>query len=122
MVINANGTLTVTQNVALEHLVDGRTPAEHDDTLALAGLITATVTITDSDGDTASDSAQIGGAVTFFDDGPSIVGIALASSVVLDETSGRRGLCGRPDQCASAAPIISATLLFGADGAAAATR
>ena len=28
VVINANGTLTVTQNVALEHLVDGSTPAD----------------------------------------------------------------------------------------------
>ena len=71
VVINADGTLTVTQNVALEHLVDGSTPAAHNDTLGLAGLITATVTITDADGDTDSDSAQIGGAVTFFDDGPS---------------------------------------------------
>ena len=33
VVINANGTLTVTQNVALEHLVDGSTPADHNDTL-----------------------------------------------------------------------------------------
>ena len=72
VVINADGTLTVTQNVALEHLSDGPTPADHDDTLDLDGLITATVTITDSDGDTASGSAEIGAAITFDDDGPSV--------------------------------------------------
>ena len=75
IVINGDGTLTVTQSVALEHLVDGSSAAAHDDTLSLAGLITATVTITDADGDTASGGAQIGAAITFDDDGPSVTGV-----------------------------------------------
>ncbi|MEQ6917658.1 retention module-containing protein [Halomonas aquatica] len=66
VVINANGTLTVTQEVPLEHL----DPDDANDTLDLAGLITATVTVTDADGDTDSASAEIGGAVTFYDDAP----------------------------------------------------
>src|SRR5690606_34294511 len=74
VVINGDGTLTVTQHVALEHLVDGSSAAAHDDPLTLEGLITATVTITDADGDTASGSAEIGGAVTFREDGPSVSG------------------------------------------------
>nr|WP_309402673.1 DUF5801 repeats-in-toxin domain-containing protein [Aminobacter niigataensis]WMD00576.1 DUF5801 repeats-in-toxin domain-containing protein [Aminobacter niigataensis] len=122
IVINADGTLTVTQNVALEHTTDGSSPADHDDALSLSGLITATVTITDSDGDTASGSAQIGGAVTFKDDGPSVTGTVAASSVTLDETNARQGDgsgFGAPINATSAAAIISATLAFGADDAAA---
>ncbi|MFH2011127.1 MAG: retention module-containing protein [Pseudomonadota bacterium] len=64
--INADGTITVTQNVALEHGDD----TDPNDTINLGGLITATVTIEDADGDTDSDSAEIGGAITFYDDGP----------------------------------------------------
>ncbi|MEP3051002.1 MAG: DUF5801 repeats-in-toxin domain-containing protein [Erythrobacter sp.] len=71
--INADGTVTLTQIVALEHTVDGDdTAGEHNDTLNLDGLINATVTITDGDGDTASETIGIGGALTFFDDGPSV--------------------------------------------------
>ena len=120
LVINADGTLTVTQNVALEHLVDGPTPTDHDDPLGLAGLITATVTVTDSDGDTASGSAQVGGAVSFLDDGPSVTPPTLTSAVVLDETNAGENFGSGPIIVSSLTPIISATPLFGADGAAAA--
>ncbi|MEO6247257.1 MAG: DUF5801 repeats-in-toxin domain-containing protein, partial [Sphingomicrobium sp.] len=69
--INANGTLTVTENVPLEHLVDGNTAAAYNDALTLSGLITATVTATDGDGDTATSTpVAIGNLVTFLDDGP----------------------------------------------------
>ncbi|MHA6334654.1 T1SS-143 repeat domain-containing protein [Qipengyuania sp. CAU 1752] len=72
--INANGTVTLLQNVALEHLVDGDDSAgEHNDALNLAGKIDATVKITDGDGDTDSETVAIGGALTFFDDGPSVI-------------------------------------------------
>ena len=119
IVINGDGTLTVTQNVALEHLIDGSTAAAHDN-VSLAGLITATVTITDADGDTASGGAQIGAAITFDDDGPSVTGVEFASSVALDETSAGEDFVSGPISATSAAAIISATTLFGADGAAAA--
>ncbi|GGB86266.1 hypothetical protein GCM10011494_00710 [Novosphingobium endophyticum] len=70
--INADGTVTLVQNVPLEHLTDGPVdPDDYNDALDLSGLIEATVTVTDDDGDSASDSAQIGGAITFHDDGPS---------------------------------------------------
>ncbi|WP_336957775.1 beta strand repeat-containing protein [Sphingobium aquiterrae] len=72
VVINGNGTLTVTQMVALEHLQDGATPADFNDALTLAGLINATVTATDGDLDIASATAGIGGAIVFLDDGPSV--------------------------------------------------
>ncbi len=71
--INADGTITLEQNVALEHLIDGDDSAgEHNDTLDLTGKINATVTITDGDDDTASATVAIGSALTFFDDGPSV--------------------------------------------------
>ncbi len=72
VVINADGTVTLTQIVALEHNTDGPAGPAHDDTLDLAGLINATVTITDGDNDTDSATLEIGGALTFFDDGPSV--------------------------------------------------
>ena len=72
LTINANGTVTLEQNVALEHLEDGDNSAgEHDDTLDLAGLVDATVTLTDGDGDFVSQSEAIGNAIEFRDDGPS---------------------------------------------------
>jgi hypothetical protein len=69
LVINGNGTLTLTETAALEHNVDGNTAAAYNDTLNLAGLVNATITLTDFDGDTASASQAIGGQITFFDDG-----------------------------------------------------
>jgi Ca2+-binding RTX toxin-like protein len=69
--INANGTVTLTENVPLEHNVDGGTPADFNDTLTLAGLINATITVTDKDGDSVTSSpVGIGGNISFFDDGP----------------------------------------------------
>ncbi|TWJ10397.1 DUF5801 repeats-in-toxin domain-containing protein, partial [Altererythrobacter ishigakiensis] len=72
--INADGTVTLQQNVPLEHLIDGdNSSGEHNDTLDLTGLISATVTLTDSDGDTAEQSAGIGDQLFFSDDGPTAV-------------------------------------------------
>ncbi|MDT8877944.1 DUF5801 repeats-in-toxin domain-containing protein, partial [Halomonas saccharevitans] len=88
--INADGTLSVSQNVALEH----QDPTDDNDTLDLAGLITATVTVTDADGDTDSTSAEVGGAVTFFDDGPSVeTGSSVDIDVAMDDF-GIRGMEG----------------------------
>lgn len=67
--ILADGKLMVTQNAALEHA----NPNDPNDPLTLDGLITARVTITDADGDSDTSSAEIGGAVTFLDDGPAYV-------------------------------------------------
>lgn len=86
--MNADGTVTLTQEVPLEHLVDGAPGAPHNDTLDLDDLIEATVTITDADGDTASASVQIGSDLVFFDDGPDaeVDEEATLDTLVLDET------------------------------------
>ncbi len=103
--ILADGKLKVTQNVALEHLVN----PNPNDTLSLAGLITATVTVTDGDGDTVSTSANVGGAVTFFDDGPAVTqATAGTPTLTVDET------VLMTDASASFASLFTSS--FGADG------
>ncbi|GAA4024044.1 hypothetical protein GCM10022280_26080 [Sphingomonas swuensis] len=86
--INANGSITVQQSVPLEHNVDGSTAAAFDDSLDLSGLINATLTIRDFDGDSASATAGIGNLIVFKDDGPdSRLAVDVAKPVlVLDET------------------------------------
>src|SRR3970282_2189024 len=76
--VDASGNVTLDQQRAVAHDLDGPPGPAHDDamTLSVADLITLTrsSTITDRDGDTASDSASIniGTALSFEDDGPSI--------------------------------------------------
>ena len=86
--LEADQSITLTQNVPLEHLVDGPPGPDHNDTLDLAGLIGVSVTITDGDGDTASAQVGVGDSLVFFDDGPDAQadGQAPLDTVVLDET------------------------------------
>ncbi|WP_206539307.1 beta strand repeat-containing protein [Aurantiacibacter luteus] len=81
------GVVTLTQTVALEHLVDGSTPAAYNDTLNLAGKIAATVTVTDRDGDAVSGSADIGAGLTFYDDGPSVTLTGTANDLVVSDAN-----------------------------------
>jgi VCBS repeat-containing protein len=133
--INADGTLTVSQFVALEHLQDGNTPL-HNDALTLNGLVTASVTITDSDGDSVSATRQVGGQVTFLDDGPSVTATATGTIVLNDESATSSlvstldtgmivkgddpnvGGTGAISIATSGTAIITATPVYGADGAA----
>ncbi len=123
--MNANGSVTLTQNVPLEHLVDGAPGAPHNDTLDLTGLINATITITDGDGDTASASAPIGDNLVFFDDGPNaqVDGEASLDQLVLDETTppgtetdGDSSPPGLVQTTANFANNFVAPVDFGADG------
>jgi len=133
--INANGTLTVSQLVALEHLQDGQFPL-HNDPLTLDNLITASVTITDSDGDSVSATKQVGGQVTFLDDGPSASVAATGTIVLNDETATTSqvstldtgmivkgddpnvGGTGAISIATSGTAIVTVTPNFGTDGAA----
>ncbi|MCL6698541.1 DUF5801 domain-containing protein [Sphingomonas sp. NSE70-1] len=85
--IGTDGRVTLTQNVALNHTQDGG-PALHNDALDLTGLVNATITITDGDGDTAPGSAPIGDDLVFLDDGPDAQADVNATldQLVLDET------------------------------------
>ncbi|WP_309602557.1 DUF5801 repeats-in-toxin domain-containing protein, partial [Sphingomonas sp.] len=93
LVINSNGTVTYTQSVALDHVTDGSNADALNDTstpITLTGLVNATVTLTDFDGDSASGSVPIGDRIRVFDDGPSI-GLATGERVepvlTVDETN-----------------------------------
>ncbi|PWK76757.1 DUF5801 repeats-in-toxin domain-containing protein [Aminobacter sp. AP02] len=111
--INADGSLTVTQNVPLEHNTDGSTPASHNDQLNLAGLVNASVTITDFDNDSVSGGAQIGGAIIFEDDGPKV---SENKVVLLDDDALGGNVGGVNDDVDNS--NVSGTLghNFGADG------
>ena len=55
------------QYLSLEH---PSAPNNYDEPLNLAGKLDAIVTVTDGDGDVATDSVAIGAAISFEDDGP----------------------------------------------------
>ena len=74
--IGEDGTLSVTQFVAIKH---PDSPTNYDEPVDLAGKLSAVVTTTDGDGDVASKSVSIGAGVQFEDDGPSAVADTITS-------------------------------------------
>jgi T1SS-143 domain-containing protein len=67
--LDAAGEVTVAQYQALRH---PSSPYNHDETVDLAGKIEAVLTVTDGDDDTAVSRVDIGTAIVFEDDGPSV--------------------------------------------------
>ncbi|WP_020157975.1 retention module-containing protein [Methylobacter marinus] len=67
--ISDGGVLSVTQHVALAHPI---APDSYDEAVNLAGGLSAVVTVTDNDGDMASDAVAIGNLISFEDDGPAL--------------------------------------------------
>ncbi|NEP88884.1 MAG: hypothetical protein F6K18_19715, partial [Okeania sp. SIO2C2] len=111
--VDGSGTVTLDQQRAVVH-PDETNP---DDAVSLAAdliSLTRTDTITDGDGDTATDDASIdlGPAITFKDDGPGITveAIADADPLMVDETD------LTTDASANFADHFSNTPEFGADG------
>lgn len=80
----AAGDVKLDQKVALEHPLGGNP----DDSVFIdAGVLFAVLTVTDGDGDTNSDPADIGPALEFQDDGP-VAAISLtANRAITDESS-----------------------------------
>lgn len=131
----ATGLVTVTQSRAVEH----DDPEDHDEAGSpesiAAGLVGIEVTITDGDGDTATDSVDLGQLIRFEDDGPSV---SLAPStqgvfLTLDESVGTdAGDANAYDEAnpaahsdaigfatAQASALFDETVAFGSDGPAA---
>jgi hypothetical protein len=84
------GVVTVAQYDALEH---ADSPLNHDEAINFAdGVLTAAITVTDGDGDTDTASVDIGGLISFEDDGPTVTLAAegendlSAFALELDET------------------------------------
>jgi T1SS-143 domain-containing protein len=82
---NLTGLVTLDQSRAVVH-TDAN---DHDATTTLlaANLVKLTATIFDKDGDSADSTIEIGKALNFKDDGPSITQIADADALIVDETA-----------------------------------
>ena len=113
--VDAAGTVTLDQQRALEH----PDTSDPDDTVTLDSdliVLTRTDTITDGDGDTATDSEglDIGVAMTFHDDGPSVAVNApgVPDPLEVDETD------LTIDASADFSDNFSIAPIFGADGTA----
>ena len=113
-VTNSGGSLSLDQVRAVMHDIDGSTPADHDDakTLSLATLITLTATITDGDGDTDSAVANIGQALSFEDDGPTLNVANLGIANIADTYTGTYDFNVGADTQAFTASIGSGALLW----------
>ena len=67
--IDIDGKVSVAQYLSLDHPTDG---SSYDEAVNLSGLVDAVVTVTDGDGDVATDSVDIGSMISFEDDGPTL--------------------------------------------------
>ena len=96
LAIGADGHVSVAQYVSLHHPDEanfGNSFNSYDEGIYLNnGTVSATVTVTDGDHDTASQSADISKAVRFEDDGPTVSGVTdagaqdeLGASILDDE-------------------------------------
>jgi T1SS-143 domain-containing protein len=84
--VNGSGTVTLDQQRAIMHVLD--TGPDQAATLAAANLIKLTATITDRDGDSANATLDIGQALVFEDDAPSIDPRAVSSDILqVDESN-----------------------------------
>ncbi|HEX4915917.1 MAG TPA: DUF5801 repeats-in-toxin domain-containing protein, partial [Vicinamibacterales bacterium] len=114
IVANANGTVTYTQFVPLDHVTDGSSADALNDTstpITFTGLITLSVTLTDFDGDSSSATVAIGDRISVFDDGPAIATTSAAEpSLEVDET-----VLGTDDTADFSGNFTAGS--FGADGA-----
>ncbi len=90
--VSGAGVVTLTQTGAIDHLPNADA-SSYDELIALSdGKVTlsATVTVTDGDLDTASTpvSVDLGGNIKFADDGPSAAFTTKTVTVIHDETAG----------------------------------
>ncbi|TIG74730.1 hypothetical protein DI120_16030, partial [Legionella pneumophila] len=79
------GVLSVAQYESIKHPTGG---SSYDEAVHLGGKINAVVTVTDGDGDVATQAIGIGDKVVFEDDGPVAQIAATGAKVIHDETTG----------------------------------
>jgi len=117
LAVSSTGVVTLSQYQQVDHAAEATSGSPFDDQFAVLAngkiALTASSTITDGDGDTATDSATVdlGGNVRFADDGPDVTATGTAPTLTVDETDLALN--------ASAGFAANFTTLFGADGSAA---
>ncbi|MFQ1876227.1 DUF5801 repeats-in-toxin domain-containing protein, partial [Aeromonas veronii] len=111
--VNSSGEVTLDQERAIAHTPNSG--PDQESSLLSANLVQLVGTITDKDGDSQSASVDLGSAISFKDDGPSISANAV---VQLDDDALAGGIAGGTGDDPNAVNI-SGTLghSFGADGA-----
>ncbi|MCF2515235.1 DUF5801 domain-containing protein [Sphingomonas sp. G124] len=133
----STGFISMVEYMSINHPNTGNP----DDSVSILNTaVQATVAVTDSDGDTTTNSVNIGSHIQFQDDGPTAAVVATGQNVGVDETNGNQGdsndvtgplaifngvankgtdadMAG-PQFGTSAAAIVAATgSAYGADGA-----
>ncbi|MGN5192274.1 DUF5801 repeats-in-toxin domain-containing protein [Aeromonas veronii] len=111
--VNSSGEVTLDQERAIAHTPNSG--PDQESSLLSANLVQLVGTITDKDGDSQSASVDLGSAISFKDDGPSI---SANAAVQLDDDALAGGIAGGTGDDPNAVNI-SGTLghSFGADGA-----
>ena len=82
--VSQSGHISLAQYISLQHPDTN----SHDEAVSLAGKLSVVVTVTDGDGDVATDSVQVGQVVRFEDDGPWALIHSNHASVTVDESAG----------------------------------
>ena len=100
------GALSLVQYVSLHH---PNTSSNDEGIFLNTGSLSVTVTITDRDGDTATQSADISANIRFDDDGPqAVLAIAPKSGLTIDETAGQDAGTDDVSNIASFAALFNA--------------
>ncbi|SCW86089.1 type I secretion C-terminal target domain (VC_A0849 subclass), partial [Pseudomonas peli] len=112
--VNASGQVTLDQQRSIMHTPN--TTADQESSLASDGLVKLSATVTDGDGDIAVTTVNLGGAISFKDDGPTTSSNA---TVQLDDDALANGIPSGTGDDSPNSVNTSGTLSlnFGADGA-----
>ena len=114
------GSVTLDQQRAVVH--NPNTGPDQETSLAAANIITLSATVTDRDGDTGTRAINLGDAISFKDDAPSISGDLISATVDEDGLPGAMLDANRTGEVngggpASATGSLAGAASFGADGA-----
>ena len=88
-----SGVVSVAQYKLIEHPTGG---ASYDEPVTLGAAVNAVMTVTDGDGDVATNSVAIGSQIVFEDDGPSAAIAVTGTLVTHDETAGLQNATATP--------------------------